>query len=350
MEENIKDVHEEETIIPSGEINIEEEIEEGVELTEDDKAEIEDVFKELENVEVTVEEVRSSIKKNKNFDVKDINDEDIEVIIKAYRTIIKAGDKMVDFIADIPEHTLAKFVRAAKRDGVNPLIPNAFMPYVEGLIREACTTAFIDKGKDIFDKAVDRAKNKSEMGTVLDEYVEHSYYSKVNTLTKLIESEDSNEDVKAEAKAMLDAVNDSVSLDFIFDYCEKNPTIFNINKLLKKYDHHRDSVGYALRNAGINAIDIMALYRVLNYHHPEEAPMAMNVNKLVITILSLTSGSKTADVVRIYGVLLNAIAAYKLLMDEKEPTEFYKNFLYKCELLFHTITKGIENYAPNKEF
>lgn len=300
--------------------------------------ELEEALKKFDELTISVEDVKKSISENKEFPKLDLSDDDIQNIIDTYLKVIK--DDTANVTTLLTAGLKEKFLIQASKDGVNTSNTKELEFYIEGLIREACTNAFMDKGKSLLDETVKKATSKLDEDISIDEYIEASHNDRIQKMNQVIADEKSSDKVKTFAKSVIKALNDSTDYSDIYEFLKLHNSYFNALRAFKHQEYYRREIMSALQAIGVKTANVAAIIDAIGRfnHNPDNTVV---VNAILLRVIYTNTNFKNkVDLLKLYSFIMNLSAAIHVYETKDEVNDFYKQIILNFQQLVAYIDKG----------
>lgn len=300
--------------------------------------ELEEALKKFDELTISVEDVKKSISENKEFPKLDLSDDDIQNIIDVYLKVIK--DDTANVTTLLTAGLKEKFLIQASKDGVNTSNAKELEFYIEGLIREACTNAFMDKGKALLDETVKKATSKLDEDISIDEYIEASHNDRIEKMKQVLSDEQSSDKVKAFAKSVIKALNDSTDYSDIYEFLKLHNSYFNALRAFKHQEYYRREIMSALQSIGVKTANVAAIIDAIGRfnHNPDNTVV---VNAILLRVIYTNTNFKNkVDLLKLYSFIMNLSAAIHVYETKDEVNDFYKQIIFNFQQLVAYIDKG----------
>ena len=300
--------------------------------------ELEEALKKFDELTISVEDVKKSISENKEFPKLDLSDDDIQNIIDAYLKVIK--DDTVNVTTLLTAGLKEKFLIQASKDGVNNSNAKELEFYIEGLIREACTNTFMDKGKALLDETVKKATSKLDEDISIYEYIEASHNDRIQKMKQVLSDEQSSDKVKAFANSVIKALNDSTDYSDIYEFLKLHNSYFNALRAFKHQDYYRREIMSALQAIGVKTANVAAIIDAISRfnHNPDNTVV---VNAILLRVIYTNTNFKNkVDLLKLYSFIMNLSAAIHVYETKDEVNDFYKQIIFNFQQLVAYIDKG----------
>ena len=284
------------------------------------------------------EALKKSISENKEFPKLDLSDDDIQNIIDTYLKVIK--DDTANVTTLLTAGLKEKFLIQASKDGVNTSNAKELEFYIEGLIREACTNAFMDKGKALLDETVKKATSKLDGDISIDEYIEASHNDRIEKMKQVLSDEQSSDKVKAFAKSVIKALNDSTDYSDIYEFLKLHNSYFNALRAFKHQEYYRREIMSALQAIGVKTANVAAIIDAIGRfnHNPDNTVV---VNAILLRVIYTNTNFKNkVDLLKLYSFIMNLSAAIHVYETKDEVNDFYKQIILNFQQLVAYIDKG----------
>ena len=300
--------------------------------------ELEEALKKFDELTISVEDVKKSISENKEFPKLDLSDDDIQNIIDTYLKVIK--DDTANVTTLLTAGLKEKLLIQASKDGVNTSNAKELEFYIEGLIREACNNAFMDKGKALLDETVKKATSKLDEDISIDEYIEASHNDRIQKMNQVLADEQSSDKVKAFAKSVIKALNDSTDYSDIYEFLKLHNSYFNALRAFKHQEYYRREIMSALQAIGVKTANVAAIIDAIGRfnHNPDNTVV---VNAILLRVIYTNTNFKNkVDLLKLYSFIMNLSAAIHVYETKDEVNDYYKQIILNFQQLVAYIDKG----------
>lgn len=300
--------------------------------------ELEEALKKFDELTISVEDVKKSISENKEFPKLDLSDDDIQNIIDTYLKVIK--DDTVNVTTLLTASLKEKFLIQASKEGVNTSNAKELELYIEGLIREACTNTFMDKGKALLDETVKKATSKLDEDISIDEYIEASHNDRIQKMNQVLADEQASDKVKAFANSVIKALNDSTDYSDIYEFLKLHNSYFNATRAYKHQEYYRKEIMSALQAIGVKTANVAAIIDAIGrFNHNPDNTVVVNIILLRV-IYTNTNFKNKVDLLKLYSFIMNLSAAIHVYETKDEVNDFYKQIIFNFQQLVAYIDKG----------
>lgn len=309
-----------------------------------DSKELEEILKEFDNINITVEDVKHQKDESEDFKDIELSDEVYQDIIHTYASL--QNDPQSDVLMILGPHAKQELLVQANKLGINTNDMTIYKFFIEGFIREICGNAFMDKGRDLVDTAVKKVNSleeTKEISKLLEDYIEETYENRITEMNRIMDSTD-NPEVHEHCINVLNANNDAKEYGFLYKALNDKPSYLNVGKAFKHQQRNVEAIHDALARLNIKNINVGVFMDSISEFTSFELE-SVNIFSILMELLVVTTNfSDKVQMMRLYTMMLLLSGALHSMKTKKEVSGIFQEVAFNYQRLCSTISTGFKAY------
>lgn len=309
-----------------------------------DSEELEKILKEFDNINITVEDVKAQQAESDEFKDIELSDEVYQDIIHTYGSL--QNDPQSDILMILGPQAKKELLVQANKLGINTNDITVYKFFIEGFIREICGNAFMDKGRDFVNDAINKVnelEDTKEVSKLLEDYIAETYENRITEMNRIMDSTD-NQEVHEHCINVLNANEDAKEYGFLYKALDNKPSYLNVGKAFKHQQRNVEAIHNALARLGIKNINVGVFMDAISEFTSFEVE-SINIFSILMELLVVTTNfSDKIHMMRLYTMMLLLSGALHSMKTKQEVSGIFQEAAFNYQRLCSTISTGFKAY------
>lgn len=309
-----------------------------------DSEELEKILNEFDNINITVEDVKAQQAESDEFKDIELSDEVYQDIIHTYASL--QNDPQSDILMILGPQAKQELLVQANKLGINTNDSTIYKFFVEGFIREICGNAFMDKGRDFVNDAINKVnelEETKEVSKLLEDYIAETYENRITEMNRIMDSTD-NQEVHEHCINVLNANEDAKEYGFLYKALDNKPSYLNVGKAFKHQQRNVEAIHNALLRLGIKNINVGVFMDAISEFTSFEVE-SINIFSILMELLVVTTNfSDKIHMMRLYTMMLLLSGALHSMKTKQEVSGIFQEAAFNYQRLCSTISTGFKAY------
>ena len=309
-----------------------------------DNEELEKILEGLDNINITIEDIKAQQAESDEFKDIELSDEVYENLITVYKELQE--NPQTDVLDLLSAQSKQELLVQANKLGVNTNDATIYKFFIEGFIREICGNAFMDKGRDYVNdaiKKVNELEDTKEVSKMLEDYIAETYENRITEMNRIMDSTD-NAEVHEHCINVLNANNDAKEYGFLYKAMNDKPSYLNIGKAFKHQQRNVEAIHNALARLGIKNITVGVFMDSISEFTSFEVE-SINIFSILMELLVVTTNfSDKVHMMRLYTMMLLLSGALHSMKTKNEVSGIFQEAAFNYQRLCSTISTGFKAY------
>lgn len=306
--------------------------------------ELEKILKEFDSINITVEDVKAQQVESEDFKDIELSDEVYQDIIHTYSSL--QNDPQSDVLMILGPQAKQELLVQANKLGINTNDATVYKFFVESFIREICGNAFMDKGRDFVNDAINKVnelEDTKEVSKLLEDYIVETYENRITEMNRIMDSTD-NQEVHEHCINVLNANEDAKEYGFLYKALNDKPSYLNIGKAFKHQQRNVDAIHNALARLGIKNINVGVFMDSISEFTSFEVE-SINIFSILMELLVVTTNfSDKVQMMRLYTMMLLLSGTLHSMKTKQEVSGIFQEAAFNYQRLCSTISTGFKAY------